>query len=48
MTAILETLAAGGQPKIGPQVDRQTSCAEGGPSTLKEMVDGNYDYRARW
>jgi NADH-quinone oxidoreductase subunit E len=48
MTAILETLAAGGQPKIGPQVDRQTSCAEGGPTTLKEMVDGNYDYRARW
>jgi NADH-quinone oxidoreductase subunit E len=48
MTAILDTLAAGGQPKIGPQVDRKTSCAEGGPTNLKEMVDGNYDYRSRW
>jgi NADH-quinone oxidoreductase subunit E len=48
MTAILETLAEGGQPKIGPQVDRQTSCAETGPTSLKEMVGENHDYRGRW
>jgi len=48
MTAILDDLAAGKQPKIGPQIDRQTSCPEGGPTTLKEMVDGNHDYRGAW
>jgi NADH-quinone oxidoreductase subunit E len=48
MTSILEDLAAGKQPKIGPQIDRQTSCPEGGPTTLKEMVDGNHDYRGAW
>ena len=48
MTAVLETLAAGGQPKIGPQVERQTSCAEGGPTNLREMVGENHDYRGEW
>ncbi len=48
MTAILEALAAGKQPKVGPQVDRQTSCPEGGPSTLKKMAERNYDYRGGW
>jgi len=48
MTAILETLAAGGQPKIGPQIERQTSAPEGGPTTLKEMVSENHDYRGAW
>jgi len=47
-TAILEALARGEQPKIGPQIDRQTSCPEGGPTTLKEMVSENHDYRGRW
>jgi len=47
-TAILEALAKGEQPKIGPQIDRQTSCPEGGPTTLKEMVSENHDYRGRW
>ena len=47
-TAILEALAKGEQPKIGPQIDRQTSCPEGGPTTLKEMVAENHDYRDRW
>ncbi len=47
-TAILEALAKGEQPKIGPQIDRQTSCPEGGPTTLKEMVGENHDYRGRW
>ncbi|RVT40922.1 complex I 24 kDa subunit family protein [Sphingobium algorifonticola] len=46
--AVLDTLAAGEQPKIGPQIDRQTSCPEGGPTTLKEMVAGNHDYRGAW
>ena len=47
-TAILEALAKGEQPKIGPQIERKTSCPEGGPTTLKEMVDGNHDYRGSW
>ena len=47
-TAILEALAKGEQPKVGPQIDRQTSCPEGGPTTLKEMVSENHDYRGRW
>jgi len=47
-TAILEALAKGEQPKIGPQIDRKTSCPEGGPTTLTEMVGENHDYRGRW
>ena len=35
-------------PKPGPQVDRQTSCPEGGPTTLKKMAERNYDYRGQW
>ena len=48
MTAILDDLAAGKSPKIGPQIDRQTSCPEGGPTSLKEMVSANHDYRGQW
>jgi NADH-quinone oxidoreductase subunit E len=48
MTSILDDLAAGKQPKIGPQIDRQTSCPEGGPTVLREMVSGNHDYRGEW
>lgn len=48
MTAILDDLAAGRQPKIGPQIERQTSCPEGGPTSLKEMVSANHDYRGQW
>jgi NADH-quinone oxidoreductase subunit E len=48
MTAILDDLAAGKQPKIGPQIERQTSCPEGGPTSLKEMVSANHDYRGAW
>jgi len=47
-TAILEALARGEQPKIGPAIDRQTSCPEGGPTTLREMVSENHDYRGQW
>jgi NADH-quinone oxidoreductase subunit E len=48
MTAILVALAKGKQPRVGPQVKRQTSCAEGGPTNLREMVKENHDYRSRW
>ena len=36
------------EPKPGPQVDRQTSCQVGGPTTLKKMAERNYDYRPQW
>jgi NADH-quinone oxidoreductase subunit E len=48
MTAILDALAAGKTPKPGPQIDRQTSCPVGGPTTLKKMAERNYDYRPLW
>lgn len=48
MTAIIEDLTAGKQPKIGPQIERQTSCPEGGPTSLREMATENHDYRGAW
>ncbi|HET9811314.1 MAG TPA: NADH-quinone oxidoreductase subunit NuoE [Sphingomicrobium sp.] len=48
MTAILDALASGKRPKTGPQIDRQTSCPVGGPTTLKKMAERNYDYRPLW
>ena len=48
MSAILDALASGQVPKAGPQVDRQTSCPVGGPTTLKKMAERNYDYRPQW
>jgi NADH-quinone oxidoreductase subunit E len=48
MGAILDALAAGKTPKPGPQVDRQTSCPQGGPTSLKKMAERNYDYRSLW
>ena len=48
MGAILDALARGETPKPGPQVDRQTSCPENGPTTLKKMAERNYDYRPQW
>jgi NADH-quinone oxidoreductase subunit E len=47
-TAVLEALARGETPTAGPQIYRQTSAPEGGPTSLKEMVAENYDYRSRW
>ena len=35
---VLEMLKAGGEAKPGPQVNRQTSAPEGGPTTLKETA----------
>jgi len=46
--AILEALAEGRAPKPGPQIDRQVSAPEGGPTSLKEMVSENHDYRDGW
>jgi NADH-quinone oxidoreductase subunit E len=48
MTAVLDALAGGETPKPGPQIDRQTSCPEGGPTSLPEMASENHDYRGRW
>ena len=48
MGKVLDALAAGKTPKPGPQVDRQTSCPQGGPTTLKKMAERNYDYRPQW
>ncbi|HEX3422870.1 MAG TPA: NAD(P)H-dependent oxidoreductase subunit E [Sphingomicrobium sp.] len=48
MAAILDSLALGKTPKPGPQIDRQTSCPIGGPTTLKKMAERNYDYRPQW
>ena len=48
MGAVIDALARGERPMPGPQVDRQTSAPEGGPSTLKKMAERNYDYRGQW
>ncbi len=48
MGAVLDALARGERPKIGPQIERQTSAPEGGPTTLKKMAERNYDYRGQW
>lgn len=37
-TALLDALARGETPKIGPQIDRQTSCPVGGPTTLTDVA----------
>jgi NADH-quinone oxidoreductase subunit E len=48
MGAILDALARGETLRPGPQIDRQTSCPVGGPTTLKKMAERNYDYRPMW
>ena len=48
LTGILEALARGEAPRPGPQIDRKTSCPEGGPTTLPEMAWENHDYRGQW
>ena len=46
---VLDELAAGRQPKTGTQDPaRHTVEPVGGPTTLKEMVSGNHDYRSEW
>ncbi len=47
--AILDALASGQQPKTGTQEPgRHTVEPVGGPTTLKEMVKANHDYRGEW
>jgi len=48
MGVVLDALARGEKPKPGPQIDRQTSCPQGGPTSLKKMAERNYDYRGQW
>ncbi len=48
MTAVLDALARGEKPKVGPQIERQTSCPESGPTSLKKMAERNYDYRGQY
>jgi len=48
MGAVLDALARGEPVTPGPQIDRQTSAPEGGPTTLKKMAERNYDYRGQW
>jgi NADH-quinone oxidoreductase subunit E len=48
MTAILAAFERGDTPAPGPQIERQTSAPECGPTSLKEMVGDNHDYRGEW
>lgn len=49
LDAVLDALAKGEQPKAGTQEPgRHTSEPSGGPTSLKEMVDANHDYRREW
>ena len=49
LDAVLDALAAGEQPEAGTQEPgRHTSEPVGGPTTLREMVDANHDYRGEW
>lgn len=49
LDAVLDALAAGETPKEGTQEPgRHTSEPSGGPTTLKQMVDANHDYRSEW
>ncbi|MEG3146935.1 NAD(P)H-dependent oxidoreductase subunit E [Sphingomonas sp. RT2P30] len=47
-TAMLEALAQGKTPTPGSTVGRRASCPEGGPTSLKDMVSENHDYRGEW
>jgi NADH-quinone oxidoreductase subunit E len=46
--AVLEALAEGRPTRTLSQIGRQVSAPEGGPTTLKEMVSENHDYRDLW
>ncbi len=49
MIRILDDLATGKQPKTGTQLPgRHTVEPLGGPTSLKEMVSENHDYRGEW
>ena len=46
--AVLEALANGERPEPGSTTGRRDSCPAGGPTSLREMVDANHDYRDQW
>ncbi|MES2095810.1 MAG: NAD(P)H-dependent oxidoreductase subunit E [Pseudomonadota bacterium] len=46
--AVLEALAQGKAPPVGSQTGRRSSEPAGGPTSLKEMVTENHDYRGEW
>ena len=49
LNAVLDALAAGKQPKTGTQLkERHTVEPLGGPTSLKQMVKANHDYRGDW
>ena len=49
LDSVLDALAAGQTPKAGTQEPgRHTVEPLGGPTTLKEMVKANHDYRKEW
>ena len=49
LDAVLDALAAGKTPKPGTQLKgRHTVEPLGGPTTLKQMVKANHDYRGEW
>ncbi|MXO90351.1 complex I 24 kDa subunit family protein [Pontixanthobacter aquaemixtae] len=49
LDAVLDALTKGEEPKEGTQEPgRHTSEPSGGPTTLKDMVDANHDYRKEW
>ena len=49
LDAVLDALAAGKTPKAGTQEPgRHTVEPVGGPTTLKQMVKTNHDYRKEW
>jgi NADH-quinone oxidoreductase subunit E len=41
LSKVLDELAAGKQPKVGPQIDRLNSAPEGGMTTLKDVAPRN-------
>ena len=46
---MLDALAKGDTPKAGTQEPgRHTVEPSGGPTTLRQMVDANHDYRGEW
>ncbi len=49
LDAVLDALAAGQTPRPGTQEPgRHTVEPVGGPTTLREMVESNHDYRGEW
>ena len=49
LEAVLDALAAGEHPKEGTQEPgRHASEPSGGPTTLREMMSENHDYRSEW